>query len=50
MARQLMIVAIRIAQPLREYGAYAPALEADPDADDVAKLLCHLGRRPTWTP
>lgn len=54
LARQLMTVATDIVEPLRAYGAYAPALEAGADdaddADAVATLLRHLGRRPTWTP
>ncbi|MBE3015930.1 TIGR03086 family protein [Microbispora sp. NEAU-D428] len=46
MARPLMEVATRIVEPLRAYGAYAPALEAGDDADEVAVLLAYLGRRP----
>jgi uncharacterized protein (TIGR03086 family) len=49
MARPLLAVAHEIVEPLRAWGAYAPALEADP-ADDVAALLAYLGRRPTWRP
>ena len=49
MARPLLAVAREIVEPLRAWGAYAPALEADP-ADDVAMLLAYLGRRPTWRP
>jgi uncharacterized protein (TIGR03086 family) len=47
LARALMPVATTIVEPLRAYGAYAPALEADAD-DDVAALLYYLGRRPDW--
>ncbi|XVQ85030.1 TIGR03086 family metal-binding protein [Microbispora siamensis] len=46
MARPLMEVATRIVEPLRAYGAYAPAVEAGDDADEVAVLLAYLGRRP----
>ena len=49
MARPLLTVAREIVEPLRAWGAYAPALEADP-TDDVAVLLAYLGRRPTWRP
>ena len=44
-ARSLLTVATRIVEPLRAYGAYAPALEA-PAGDDVAVLVAYLGRRP----
>jgi uncharacterized protein (TIGR03086 family) len=47
MARQLMSVATRIVEPLRAYGAYAPALEPRQDGD-VAALLGYLGRESTW--
>lgn len=48
MARQLRDVAVEIVEPLRAYGAYAPALDA-PAADDVAALLAYLGRDPHWS-
>ncbi len=48
MARQLLAVAREIVEPLRAYGAYAPALES-PSGDDVAILLAYLGRNPGWT-
>src|SRR5271165_4408719 len=38
-----------IVEPLRQYGAYAEALEPSPGADDAAVLLSYLGRRPDWT-
>ena len=47
MARQLMSVATRIVEPLRAYGAYAPALVPRQDGD-VAALLGYLGRESTW--
>ena len=43
-----MPVATGIVEPLRAFGAYAPALEAEDGDDDVAALLRHLGRRPDW--
>ena len=46
LARALIPVARSIVEPLRQYGAYAQALEPDPGADDAAALLCYLGRRP----
>jgi uncharacterized protein (TIGR03086 family) len=52
LARSLMPVAVSIVEPLRAFGAYAQALDADAlgvQADDAAALLCHLGRRPNWT-
>jgi uncharacterized protein (TIGR03086 family) len=49
MARQLMAVATEIVEPLRAYGAYAPALES-PSGDDAAALLSYLGRRPDFRP
>lgn len=48
LARALTPVAQGIVEPLRQYGAYAQALEPDPGADDAATLLCYLGRRPGW--
>jgi uncharacterized protein (TIGR03086 family) len=48
LARQLLAVATEIVEPLRAYGAYAPALESRP-GDDVDALLSYLGRRPGWT-
>jgi uncharacterized protein (TIGR03086 family) len=49
MSRDLLAVATRIAEPLRAWGAYAPALPATA-GDDVGALLSYLGRRPTWRP
>jgi uncharacterized protein (TIGR03086 family) len=48
LARALTPVAKSIVEPLRQYGAYALALEPDPGADDAAALLCYLGRSPAW--
>ena len=49
LARTLTPVAQAIVEPLRQYGAYAEALEPEPGADDAAALLSYLGRRPGWT-
>ncbi|ETK30989.1 TIGR03086 family metal-binding protein [Microbispora sp. ATCC PTA-5024] len=49
-ARSLMTVAAAVVEPLRAYGAYAPALDAGPEAGEAASLLSYLGRRPAWTP
>jgi uncharacterized protein (TIGR03086 family) len=48
LARALTPVARSIVEPLRQYGAYAQALEPEPGADDAAVLLGYLGRRSTW--
>jgi len=48
LARALAPVAHSIVEPLRQYGAYAQALEPSAGADDEA-LLCYLGRCPAWT-
>ncbi|THV21666.1 TIGR03086 family metal-binding protein [Glycomyces paridis] len=47
-AGELLPVAERIVEPLRAYGAYAPALEPRPVDDEVAALLRYLGRDPEW--
>jgi uncharacterized protein (TIGR03086 family) len=49
LARELLTVARQIVEPLRSYGAYAPALPAQDGDDDVAVLLRYLGRRPDWS-
>ncbi|MFD0684753.1 TIGR03086 family metal-binding protein [Actinomadura fibrosa] len=46
MARELLPVAKAIVEPLRQYGAFAAAIEAD--GDDVDDLLHYLGRDPHW--
>jgi uncharacterized protein (TIGR03086 family) len=48
LARALTPVAQGIVEPLRQYGAYAAALETEAGADDAAALLCYLGRSPAW--
>jgi uncharacterized protein (TIGR03086 family) len=47
LARELLPVARALVEPLRAYGAYAAAIEADTTADDVV-LLNYLGRRADW--
>jgi uncharacterized protein (TIGR03086 family) len=49
LARSLTPVARNIVEPLREYGVYAAALEAQAEADEAAVLLAYLGRHPGWT-
>ena len=49
LARALTPVAQGIVEPLRQYGAYAEALEPSAGADEAETLLCYLGRRPAWT-
>ena len=50
LAGTLMPAAAAIVEPLRGYGAYAPALTPEPDDDPVGVLLRYLGRQPGWTP
>jgi uncharacterized protein (TIGR03086 family) len=49
LARSWHEVAIQIVEPLRQYGAYAPALDPEAGDDETAALLRYLGRRPDWT-
>jgi len=50
LAAQLLPVARAIVEPLRQYGAYAPALESRDNDGATAELLRYLGRDPHWTP
>src|SRR5262249_17785709 len=50
LARELLWAAENLVEPLRGWGAYAPAMESEGGADDFARLLNYLGRRPNWTP
>jgi hypothetical protein len=50
LAGTLMPAAAAIVEPLRGYGAYAPALTPEPDDEPVGALLRYLGRPPGWTP
>jgi uncharacterized protein (TIGR03086 family) len=50
LARSLLAVARQIVEPLRPFGAYAPALATEAGDDEVADLLRYLGRRPGWSP
>ncbi|MEU4475796.1 TIGR03086 family metal-binding protein [Micromonospora sp. NPDC023888] len=48
LARPLLEVARQIVEPLRAYGAYAPAITTGPEVDEVSALLSYLGREPQW--
>ncbi|MDL4820802.1 TIGR03086 family metal-binding protein [Actinomadura opuntiae] len=47
LAGELHKVATEIVEPLRQFGAFAAAIEAP--GDEVADLLHYLGRDPAWT-
>jgi hypothetical protein len=49
LARSLHKAATEIVEPLREYGAYGPSLEAEAGDDDIDALLRYLGRQPDWS-
>ena len=49
LAVRLLPAARAIVEPLRQYGAYAPALPPRPEDDQAAELLRYLGRDPRWT-
>ena len=49
LSRTLLAVATQIVEPLRPYGAYAPALDPVEGDEDVAALLRYLGRDPGWS-
>ncbi|GAA3343285.1 hypothetical protein GCM10020358_41610 [Amorphoplanes nipponensis] len=49
LAAHLLPSARAIVEPLRQYGAYAPALEPDGHDGAAAELLRYLGRDPHWT-
>ena len=48
LAAQLLPAAHAIVEPLRQFGAYAPALPPSPGDGQAAELLRYLGRNPTW--
>ncbi|GIG23430.1 hypothetical protein Cch01nite_41540 [Cellulomonas chitinilytica] len=50
LAADLLPVARAIVEPLRQYGAYAAALDPAPGDGPSAELLRYLGRDPRWTP
>jgi uncharacterized protein (TIGR03086 family) len=50
LAEQLTPAARAIAEPLRQFGAYAPALAPEAGDDALAGLLRYLGRDPAWRP
>jgi uncharacterized protein (TIGR03086 family) len=49
LAAQLLPAARAIAEPLRQFGAYAAALPPRPEDNHAAELLRYLGRNPQWT-
>lgn len=48
LAARLLPAAHAIAEPLRQFGAYGPALPSSPDDGQAAELLRYLGRNPSW--
>lgn len=48
-ASAILVAAKQIVEPLRAWGAYAPALDPQDGDDAVAALLRYLGRDPGWT-
>ena len=48
LAAQLLPAARAIVEPLRQFGAYGPALAAEPGDGAAAELLRYLGRDPQW--
>jgi uncharacterized protein (TIGR03086 family) len=48
LAEQLLPAARAVVEPLRQFGAYAPALPPQPDDNHAAELLRYLGRNPQW--
>lgn len=49
LVHELFAVAQNLVEPLRGWGAYAPAITTAQDADDTARLLNYLGRRADWS-
>jgi uncharacterized protein (TIGR03086 family) len=50
LAAQLLPAARQIVEPLRQYGAYAPAFAPEDGKDTAAELLRYLGRDANWRP
>jgi uncharacterized protein (TIGR03086 family) len=50
LTRELLWAAENLVEPVREWGAYAAAIDPEAGADDLDRLLYYLGRRPDWTP
>jgi uncharacterized protein (TIGR03086 family) len=48
LAARLLPAARAVAEPLRQFGAYAPARPARPGDGPAAELLRYLGRDPGW--
>jgi uncharacterized protein (TIGR03086 family) len=49
LAAEVLPAARAVVEPLREYGAYGPALPSRPKDDSVVELLRYLGRDPKWS-
>lgn len=50
LAAELLEVVSATAEQGRQFKAYGPEVETDPDATDLAKALGLSGRNPAWTP
>lgn len=50
LASQLLDAAHLFVDPVREWGAYAPARAVDGSASTVRRLLAHVGRDSAWLP
>ena len=50
LAAQLLPAARSVVEPLRQFGAYAPARPASPEDGHAAELLRYLGRDPHFSP
>jgi hypothetical protein len=50
LAADLLPAARAVAEPLRQFGVYAPALAPQASDDILAELLRYLGRDPKWSP
>jgi uncharacterized protein (TIGR03086 family) len=50
LATRLFPAARAIVEPLRQFGAYAPALPPRPEDNPASELLRYLGRDPRWVP
>ncbi|MET7396362.1 TIGR03086 family metal-binding protein [Dactylosporangium sp. NPDC005572] len=48
LARDLLVVARELVEPLRQWGAYAAVVSGADGDDDVDELLRYLGRDPEW--
>ncbi|GGM65720.1 TIGR03086 family metal-binding protein [Dactylosporangium sucinum] len=48
LARDLLVVARELVEPLRQWGAYAAVVSGADSDDEVDELLRYLGRDPEW--